>query len=51
MIDIIGETIFPGESIILKEDIAEKPELDKAPSPVEKEKVEEITKRKQSPIT
>ena len=51
MIDIIGETIFPGQSIVLKDDIAEKPELDKVPSPVEKGKVEENTKRKQAPIT
>lgn len=50
MIDIIGESIFPGQKITIREDIAAKSEMDKAPSPVEKGKVDDMPKRNQTPI-
>ena len=39
MIDIIGETIFQGQDLVVREEIASKAKMDKAPSPVEKGKV------------
>jgi hypothetical protein len=39
MIDIIGETICKGQDLSVREEIASKAKMDKAPSPVEKGKV------------
>jgi hypothetical protein len=39
MIDIIGETICKGQDLSVREEIASKEKMDKAPSPVEKGKV------------